>query len=112
MAKAEISRYEVDPWVEKASQAQRQLGISTDEYLLLKQEYGTQALTADKVYDAHGAGVDAAEYLAFREKLSAYAGDNTTQEEARYMLDQTGWTRQQKRAMWNVINKGWKSNPY
>ena len=111
-AKAEVSRYEVDPWIAKANQAQQQLGVSTSEYLLLKEEYGTQALTADKVYDAYDAGVDVGEYLAFREELSDYAGDNVSQAEARRMLDQTGWTRQQKRAMWNVINKGWKNNPY
>ena len=55
-------------WIEQAATAPEDLGLSTAEYIMFKDEYGT-SITHEKFKAAMDAGMDAREYLEVYEKF-------------------------------------------
>ncbi|MGI6029625.1 MAG: hypothetical protein ACOX81_09515 [Candidatus Heteroscillospira sp.] len=73
-AKAAISSYEPDKWVVKAENADS-LGLTTSEYLRLKNEYGAASIGAEGVYEVYEAGGDIETYLRLRDAASDMKAD-------------------------------------
>jgi hypothetical protein len=57
-------------------------------------------------------GIPASDYLQVKITASTDGNSSISQDEARAALDKTNLTREQKSVMWNLINSGWKTNPY
>ena len=115
-AKAEaMGRDSVDEWVLNAQNAQRDLGISTADFIALRQRYGDGMFSGksyEKVKQAAAAGLSVEEYAAMQDGLDADGNGSVSQAEARQYLDAQEFSRDQKADLWVIINKGWKTNPY
>ena len=59
-----------------------------------------------------GLGVDPAELRSVYDTLDLNGSGSISQDEAYAVLEQTGFSREEKAAIWNFINSGWKKNPY
>lgn len=57
-------------------------------------------------------GLTLDEWWGIKGTMDADGNGAISQAEAQTALDASGLSRQQKRELWNVINKGWKKNPY
>ncbi|MBU5626534.1 hypothetical protein KQI82_06320 [Oscillibacter sp. MSJ-2] len=114
-AKAEaMGRDSVDEWVLNAQNAQRDLGISTADFIALRQRYGEMlsGKSYEKVKQAAAAGLSVEEYAAMQDGLDADGNGGVSQAEAQAYLDAQEFSREQKADLWSIINKGWKKNPY
>lgn len=107
--------YAVDDWVLHARDAQKELGVSTAEYLALYETYGGKLMSGqayEKTRQAVDAGLSVAEYAKLRDGLDADGNGAVSQAEARQYLARSGFSRRQKADLWTLINKSWKHNPY
>ena len=71
LSKAAVSDYRPEDWVTEAGAAQRTLGLSTADYLVLRKRYGA-ALSGDKVREAYRQGMEAEEYLEYAAGAKGY----------------------------------------
>ena len=71
LSKAAVSDYRPEDWVTEAGAAQRTLGLSTADYLVLRERYGA-ALSGDKVREAYRQGMEAEEYLEYAAGAKGY----------------------------------------
>ena len=107
--------YEVDDWVLHARDAQKELGVSTAEYLALYETYGGKLMSGkayEKTQQAVDAGLSVAEYAKMKDSMDADGNGAVSQAEAKQYLARSGFSRQQKADLWTLINKSWKHNPY
>ena len=107
--------YEVDDWVLHARDAQKELGVSTADYLALYETYGGKLMSGkayEKTQQAVDAGLSVAEYAKMKDSMDADGNGAVSQAEAKQYLARSGFSRQQKADLWTLINKSWKHNPY
>ena len=107
--------YTVDDWVLHARDAQKELGVSTAEYLALYEAYGGKLMSGkayEKTQQAVDAGLSVAEYAKMKDGMDADGNGAVSQAEAKQYLARSGFSRQQKADLWTLINKSWKNNPY
>lgn len=106
---------EVDAWVTNAKNARRDIGVTTNEYLALMQQYGSKFLSGDAYEKTKSAvqntGISAEEYIRLRSGYDQNADKSITKAEVVAALDSTGLSREQKRELFRLYNKTWK-NPY
>lgn len=116
LAKADVLGTDsVDAWVINAQNAQRDIGISTAEYIVLRRKYGASILSGsgyEKTKEAVNAGLTVEQYADLRESLDADGNGGVSQEEAKAALNAAGYPQEQKADLWTIINKSWKKNPY
>ena len=110
-----FSDAEVDAWVTNATNAQRDIGVSTAGYLALMQQYGSKFLSGDAYEKTKSAvqntGISAEKYIRLRSGYDQNADKSITKAEVVAALDKTGLSREQKRELFSLYNKTWK-NPY
>ena len=110
-----FSGSEVDAWVTNATNAQRDIGVSTAGYLALLQQYGSKFLSGDAYEKTKSAvqntGISAEEYIRLRSGYDQNADKSITKAEVVAALDKTDLSREQKRELFSLYNKTWK-NPY
>lgn len=110
-----FSDADVDAWVTNATNAQRDIGVSTAGYLALLQQYGSKFLSGDAYEKTKSAvqntGISAEEYIRLRSGYDKNADKSITKAEVVAALDETGLSREQKRELFSLYNKTWK-NPY
>ena len=63
-------------WINLAQDAQKDLGISPAEYIMLKEEYSASSLAADNVYAAASHGIPVDFYLETRKGMQQFKGDD------------------------------------
>lgn len=76
------------------------------DFSMLSDEKKQKYLGLDKI------GIDKKEFMEIMEYVDINDNGSTTQAEAKRILDNRDLTNKQKSALWKVINKGWKYNPY
>ena len=114
-AKASVSAYQTDTWVENARRAQSGIGMSTAEYIALYEKYGSNILSGagyEKTKQAVAAGLTVEEYAAMKGSMDADDNGAVSQKEAQAYLDQQAFAVGVKADLWTIINKSWKNNPY
>lgn len=114
-AKASISAYKMETWVQNAKSAKQDIGVSPAEYMALYEKYGSSVMSGEgyeKTKQAVAAGLSVDEYAAMRKSLDADGNGGVSQKEAQAYLDSQGFTTGQKADLWTIINKSWKKNPY
>lgn len=114
-AKASVSAYQTDTWVENARQAQTDIGVSTAEYIALYEKYGSDILSGagyEKTKQAVAAGLTVEEYAAMKGGMDADDNGSVSQKEAQAYLDRQTFAVGVKADLWTIINKSWKNNPY
>ena len=104
--------YEQDRWVLLAQAAKRELGLSEAEYLALYGIYGDAQLGGDKIRAAYKLGIEPEEWILLYDNLDANGNGSISQEEAQTAIDAAGIPHKTAKELWNIINKGWKANPY
>jgi len=68
--------YEEDTkWIGYAQDAEEDLGITIARYLELREEYGTSALSSEKLYEAADAGIDVEMFLQVKEDTNDLHAD-------------------------------------
>lgn len=114
-AKENVSDYKIgdSSWINNA----RKSGMPIDEYILAHAKYGGSKYlvgdAADRLKQAEQIGMSSEDYIKMRGSLDANGNGSISQAEAQDYLDNyTSLSQEQKAAMWNIINKGWKTNPY
>ena len=115
VAKAEVSSYQLDGWQENASTAQRDIGVSSAEYIALYQKYGSSIMSGkayEKTKEAVASGITVEQYASAKDGMDANGNGSISQAEAQSALDQQDFTRAQKADLWTIINSSWKTNPY
>lgn len=114
-AKAGISAYKMETWVQNAKSAKQDIGVSPAEYMALYEKYGSSVMSGEgyeKTKQAVAAGLSVDEYAAMRKGMDADGNGGVSQKEAQAYLDGQGFTTGQKADLWTIINKSWKKNPY
>ena len=114
-AKASISAYKMETWVQNAKSAKQDIGVSPAEYMALYEKYGSSVMSGEgyeKTKQAVAAGLSVDEYAAMRKGMDADGNGGVSQKEAQAYLDGQGFTTRQKADLWTIINKSWKKNPY
>ena len=114
-AKASISAYKMETWVQNAKSAKQDIGVSPAEYMALYEKYGSSVMSGEgyeKTKQAVAAGLSVDEYAAMRKGMDADGNGGVSQKEAQAYLDGQGFTTGQKADLWTIINKSWKKNPY
>lgn len=103
-----------DAWIDNAKTAQKDLGISTPEYIALHEKFGSALVGSsyEKVKTAVKSGISIEDYMDIRGTMDGNDNGSISQAEARVALDASGLSRAQKDVMWRSINSAWKKNPY
>ena len=103
-----------DAWIDNARASQRDIGVSTPEYIALHEKYGSALVGSsyEKVKTAVKAGVSIEDYMSVRGTMDGNDNGSISQAEARAALDASGLSRVQKDTVWRSINSTWKKNPY
>lgn len=107
VGKSAVSGYEADGWVSSAKESEKNLGISSTDYILLRQTYGS-ALDSEKTKAAFRAGIPAETYLAFaaKEKDADQSGGISDNEMFR-AISSSGMTKEQKSALYAIELPDW-----
>lgn len=113
-AKEAVSDYKVSEssWIIGARESELPL---VDYLLTYEREGGSKYLTGtvgEKMDAAVAVGMSREDYIALRENIDANGNGAVSQAEAKAYLDASDLSQEQKRKMWNIINAGWKKNPY
>lgn len=114
----ETARQQVDPkyepsakWIENAKTSKRDIGVSTGEFLVLYQKYGSEKMSGkayEKVKQAHDAGLSPKEYFSLKDKADADGNGKVNKAEASAAL-----AGQEHRAdLWDIICTTNAKNPY
>lgn len=114
-AKASVSAYQTDAWVENARRAQTDIGVSTAEYIALYEKYGSNILSGagyEKTKQAVAAGLTVEEYAAMTGGMDADGNGSVSQKEAQAYLDRQPFAAGVKADLWTIIDQSWKKNPY
>ena len=102
-------------WQLNAKTAQKDLGVSTAEYIALYQKHGSNLLSGngyEKTKAAVNIGLTVDEYADMKSRIDANDNGSVSQAEAQTYLDQQDFSRGQKADLWSIINSSWKKNPY
>lgn len=97
--------YGYDKWMEAALNPPK--GLTTAEWLVLYDKHGSRMLS-EKIEKAQ-------QTIGIKKYLELYDGlenKSATQEEAQAYLDGLSISQEDKAAMWELINSGWKTSPY
>lgn len=114
----ETARQQVDPkyepsakWIENAKTSKRDIGVSTGEFLVLYQKYGSEKMSGkayEKVKQAHDSGLSPKEYFSLKDKADANGNGRVSKAEASVAL-----AGQENRAdLWDIICTTNAKNPY
>lgn len=114
----ETARQQVDPkykpsaaWIKNAQTSKRDIGVSTEEYLALYQQYGSEKMSGkayEKVKQAHDAGLSPKEYFSMKDRVDADGNGRVSKAEASAAL-----AGQENRAdLWDIICTTNAKNPY
>ena len=114
----ETARQQVDPkykpsaaWIKNAQTSKRDIGVSTEEYLALYQQYGSEKMSGkayEKVKQAHDAGLSPKEYFSMKDRADADGNGRVSKAEASAAL-----AGQENRAdLWDIICTTNAKNPY
>lgn len=114
----ETARQQVDPkydpsakWIENAKTSKRDIGVSTEEFLALYQQYGSEKMSGkayEKVKQAHDAGLSPKEYFSMKDSTDTNGNGTISKAEASAAL-----AGQENRAdLWDIICTTNAKNPY
>lgn len=114
----ETARQQVDPkyepsakWIENAKTSERDIGVSTGEFLALYQKYGSEKMSGkayEKVKQAHDAGLSPQEYFSMKDSADTNGNGRVSKAEASAAL-----AGQENRAdLWDIICTTNAKNPY
>lgn len=114
----ETARQQVDPkyepsakWIKNAQTSKRDIGVSTGEFLVLYQKYGSEKMSGkayEKVKQAHDAGLSPKEYFSMKDRADADGNGRVSKAEASAAL-----ADQENRAdLWDIICTTNAKNPY
>ena len=114
----ETARQQVDPkyepsakWIENAKTSKRDIGVSTGEFLVLYQKYGSEKMSGkayEKVKLAYQAGISPETYFGLKESADADGNGRVSKAEASAAL-----AGQENRAdLWDIICTTNAKNPY
>ncbi len=114
----ETARQQVDPkyepsakWIKNAQTSKRDIGVSTGEFLVLYQKYGSEKMSGkayEKVKQAHDAGLSPKEYFSIKDRADADGNGRVSKAEASAAL-----AGQENRAdLWDIICTTNAKNPY
>lgn len=114
----ETARQQVDPkyepsakWIKNAQTSKRDIGVSTGEFLVLYQKYGSEKMSGkayEKVKQAHDAGLSPKEYFSMKDRADADGNGRVSKAEASAAL-----AGQENRAdLWDIICTTNAKNPY
>lgn len=114
----ETARQQVDPkyepsaaWIKNAQTAKRDIGVSTGEFLVLYQKYGSGKMSGkayEKVKQAHDAGLSPKEYFSMKDRADTNGNGTISKAEASAAL-----AGQENRAdLWDIICTTNAKNPY
>lgn len=114
----ETARQQVDPkykpsakWIENAKTSERDIGVSTGEFLALYQKYGSEKMSGkayEKVKQAHDAGLPPQEYFSMKDSADTNGNGRVSKAEASAAL-----AGQENRAdLWDIICTTNAKNPY
>lgn len=114
----ETARQQVDPkyepsaaWIKNAQTAKRDIGVSTGEFLVLYQKYGSEKMSGkayEKVKQAHDAGLSPQEYFSMKDSADVNGNGRVSKAEASAAL-----AGQENRAdLWDIICTTNAKNPY
>lgn len=103
-------KHESEKYVELAQAAQKELGLSEAEYLMLYKEYGGTAVNGDKVREACQNGIDPVDYLEYDAGKKAYnedgSGSLTIAENAK-AIQNSGLSASEQEIMWLLTYPEW-----
>ena len=98
-------------WIENAKASNRDIGVSTAEYLALYQKYGSEKMSGkayEKVKQAHDAGLSPKEYFSLKDEADTDGNGRVSKAEASAAL-----AGQENRAdLWDIICTTNAKNPY
>lgn len=114
----ETARQQVDPkyepsakWIENAKTSNRDIGVSTAEYLALYQQYGSEKMSGkayEKVKQAYDAGLSPKAYFSMKNSADTNGNGTISKAEASAAL-----AGQENRAdLWDIICTTNAKNPY
>ncbi len=114
----ETARQQVDPkyepsakWIENAKTSKRDIGVSTGEFLVLYQKYGSEKMSGkayEKVKLAYQAGISPETYFGLKESADTNGNGTISKAEASAAL-----AGQEHRAdLWDIICTTNAKNPY
>ena len=104
-----MSDYRPEDWVTEAGTAGSSLGLSTADYLVLRERYGA-ALSGDKVREAYRQGMEAEEYLEYAAGAKGYNEDekgNLTIAENAKAITQSGLSKGNQEIAWALAYPEW-----
>nr|WP_325301911.1 hypothetical protein [uncultured Dysosmobacter sp.] len=110
-AKAAVSDYVPEAWARNAKAAQRDLGVTTAEYLALYEKHGSEVMSGkayEKVKRAVSAGLSVDEYVSMKRGADRNGNGTVTKDEAMAALG----GRQNRVDLWDLICSTSAKNPY
>jgi hypothetical protein len=91
-------------WITEAQHSKQNLGISTAEYLMLKEEYGSKTLGTENIKKAHADGViDTETYLEYNKMYNSTKSDKggaSKKEKLEQKLLSSGLTKEEINYIW------------
>lgn len=78
VAKAAVSNYKLDGWIANASAAEREIGVSTAEYIALYEQYGSSLMSGqgyEKLKEAVDNGLTISQYIQYRGSTAGITSD-------------------------------------
>lgn len=107
VGKSAVSDYYLDGWYREAKNAKENLGISTQNFIVLRQKYGS-LLTSDKIKKAVKSGINAETYLRYASKnKDTDNSEGISTEETINAIERSGMTSSQKSTLYSIEMPEW-----
>lgn len=110
-AKASISAYKMETWVQNAKSAKQDIGVSPAEYMALYEKYGSSVMSGkayEKVKQAVSAGLSVDEYVQMKRGADLNGNGSVTKDEAEKALSGV----KNRVDLWDLICTTSAKNPY
>lgn len=112
IASAEITdgKHVMDKKYELAQTADKELGVSEAEYLLLCEKYGAEAVNGDNVRNAHNDGMDVEAFLSYTTGKNKYNTDGKqgyTTAETAAAINGSGLSKDEQTLLWLIEKPEW-----
>ena len=110
-AKASISAYKMETWVQNAKSAKQDIGVSPAEYMALYEKYGSSVMSGksyEKVKQAVSAGLSVDEYVQMKRGADLNGNGSVTKGEAEKALSGA----KNRVDLWDLICTTSAKNPY
>jgi hypothetical protein len=103
-------KHVMDKKHELAQTADKELGVSEAEYLLLCEKYGTESVNGDNVRKAYNDGMEVEDFLSYTTGKKAYNTDGKqgcTTKETSAAIKGSGLSRDEQTTLWLIENPEW-----